>query len=52
MIITVVYISSIAVGPVLGTIGQAFGIYIAFAVPALLMVLSAVLSPATKPEKI
>lgn len=52
MIITVVYISSIAVGPVLGTIGQSFGIYVAFAVPALLMVLSAVLSPATKPEKL
>jgi fucose permease len=52
MIITVVYISSIAVGPVLGSIGQSFGIYIAFAVPAALMVLSAVLSPATKPEKL
>ena len=52
MIITVVYISSIAVGPVLGSIGQAFGIYIAFAVPAALMVLSAILSPATKPEKL
>lgn len=52
MIITVVYISSIAVGPVLGSIGQAFGIYVAFAVPMALMVLSAILSPATKPEKI
>jgi MFS family permease len=52
MIITVVYISSIAVGPVLGSIGQAFGIYVAFAVPAALMVLSAILSPVTKPEKL
>ncbi|MEO0313231.1 MAG: hypothetical protein RL140_461 [Actinomycetota bacterium] len=52
MIITVVYISSIAVGPVLGSIGQSFGIYVAFAVPAALMVLSAILSPVTKPEKL
>lgn len=50
MIITVVYISSITVGPVLGTVGQSFGIYVAFAVPAILMVISAILSPATKPE--
>ena len=52
MIITVVYISSIAVGPVLGSIGQAFGIYIAFAVPLALMVVSALLSRATKPERL
>jgi uncharacterized membrane protein YoaK (UPF0700 family) len=48
MIITVVYISSILVGPVIGTIGQMFSIYAAFAVPLALMILSAVLSPATK----
>jgi len=52
MIITVVYISSISVGPVLGTIGQQFGIYFAFGVPLVLMVVSALLSRATKPEKL
>lgn len=51
MIITVVYISSILVGPVIGTIGQSFGIYAAFAVPLALMVISAILSPVTK-EKV
>ncbi len=48
MIITVVYISSILVGPVIGTIGQVFSIYAAFAVPLALMVISAILSPVTK----
>lgn len=51
MIITVVYISSILVGPVIGTIGQVFSIYAAFGVPLALMVISAILSPATK-EKV
>jgi MFS family permease len=50
MIITVVYISSISVGPVLGAVGQAFGIYFAFSVPLILMVASALVSRATKPE--
>ena len=48
MIITMVYISSILVGPVIGTIGQQFSIYAAFAVPLALMVISAILSPTTK----
>ena len=52
MIITVVYISSISVGPVLGTIGQQFGIYFAFGVPLALMVISALLSRATRPERV
>lgn len=49
MIITVVYISSISVGPALGTLGEVTGIYVAFSIPLALMVLSAILSPATKP---
>lgn len=49
MIITVVYISSITVGPALGSLGEVSGIYVAFSIPLALMVLSAVLSPATKP---
>jgi hypothetical protein len=48
MIITVVYISSILVGPVIGTIGQVFSIYAAFAVPLALMLVSAFISPVTK----
>ena len=49
MIITVVYISSITVGPALGSVGEVTGIYVAFAIPLALMILSAFLSPATKP---
>ena len=48
MIITVVYISSISVGPALGALGQAAGIYVAFGIPLAMMVISAFLSPATK----
>ena len=51
LIITVVYISSITVGPTLGSVGQALGIYLAFCIPLALLILSAVLSPVTKPEK-
>lgn len=49
MIITVVYISSITVGPALGALGQVAGIYIAFTIPLALVVVSLFLSPATKP---
>ena len=49
MIITVVYISSITVGPVLGSVGEVTGIYVAFAIPLALMLISAILSPVTKP---
>ena len=48
MIITVVYISSISVGPLLGGVGQVAGIYVAFGIPLALMLASAALSPVTK----
>jgi hypothetical protein len=48
LMITLVYFSSVSVGPALGTLGQEFGLYIAFSVPLLLMLASALLSPATK----
>jgi len=48
MIITVVYISSISVGPALGSLGEVAGIYAAFSIPLALMILSAILSPVTK----
>jgi fucose permease len=48
MIITVVYISSISVGPLLGSVGQLAGIYVAFGIPLVLMLVSALLSPVTK----
>jgi fucose permease len=48
MIITVVYISSISVGPALGSVGEVAGIYVAFSIPLALMILSAILSPVTK----
>lgn len=50
MIITVVYISSISVGPALGALGQAAGIYVAFGIPLLMMLITAALSGATKPQ--
>jgi len=52
MIITVVYISSISVGPLLGSLGEIAGIYIAFSIPLALMILSAILSSVTKPLEI
>lgn len=48
MIITVVYISSISVGPALGAVGKQFGIYFAFSIPLVLMLVSALLSQVTK----
>ena len=49
MIISVVYISSITVGPVLGSVAEFTGLYVAFGIPLALMVISAILSPVTKP---
>lgn len=49
MIITVGYISSIAVGPGLGAVGEIAGIYVAFSIPLALMILAAFLSRVTKP---
>lgn len=50
MIVTVVYIASMTVGPALGAVGQQFGIYTAFAIPLVISVAAAILSPVTKPE--
>lgn len=50
MVITVVYIASISVGPALGALGQAAGIYVAFAIPLVMMLIAALLSKVTKPE--
>jgi len=50
MFITVVYISSISVGPTLGSVAQATGIYLAFGIPLALLIVSAVLSRTTKPQ--
>jgi hypothetical protein len=51
MIITVVYIGSISVGPALGALGQAAGIYVAFAIPLAIMLIAAALSKITKPSE-
>jgi fucose permease len=51
MIITVVYISSISVGPALGALGQAAGVYVAFGIPLAMMVITAIFSGVTKPNK-
>jgi len=49
MIISIVYIASVFVGPALGSVGQLFGILVAFAIPAVLLVIAAIVSPVTKP---
>ncbi len=49
MIITVVYISSITVGPALGALGEFAGLYVAFGIPLAFMLIAAILSPITKP---
>jgi fucose permease len=49
MIITVVYISSMTVGPALGAVGQVAGIYAAFGIPLAFLIVSALLSKVTKP---
>lgn len=49
MIITIVYVSSISVGPALGALGQTAGIYVAFGIPLVMMLISAILSGVTKP---
>jgi fucose permease len=49
MIITVVYISSITVGPALGALGEFAGLYVAFGIPLVFMLIAAILSPITKP---
>lgn len=49
MIISVVYIASVTVGPALGSVGQIFGIYVAFAIPLAVIILAGILSPVTKP---
>jgi predicted MFS family arabinose efflux permease len=49
MIVTVVYISSMSVGPALGALGQAAGIYTAFGIPLVVLLVAAALSKVTKP---
>jgi fucose permease len=49
MIISVVYMSGITVGPALGAVGQVAGLYVAFGIPLVMMLLSAALSGVTRP---
>ncbi|CAB4341259.1 unannotated protein [freshwater metagenome] len=51
MIITMVYIASITVGPALGAVGQQFGIYVAFGIPLVFLIISAIISPVTKHQQ-
>jgi hypothetical protein len=45
----VVSISSITVGPALGALGEFAGLYVAFGIPLVFMLIAAILSPITKP---
>jgi hypothetical protein len=49
MIISIVYLSGITIGPALGALGEAMGIYVAFGIPLVMMLLTAAISGATKP---
>jgi MFS family permease len=51
MIITVVYISSITVGPALGSLGEVYGLFVAFVIPLVFLLIAAILSPITRPLK-
>lgn len=48
MIVSMVYVASTTVGPALGAVGQVFGIYVSFAIPVVVLLVAAALSPATK----
>jgi len=50
MIIAVVYFAGMTVGPVLGTVGQAVGLYPSFVVPIALLVAAALLSRQVRPK--
>lgn len=50
MIISVVYIASITVGPALGGLGQWVGIYLAFSIPLVFLLLSAAIGGVTRPQ--
>ncbi len=52
MIITVVYITSISVGPVLGAVSQFMGVYLSFIIPVLLCAIAYKFSYATKKEEL
>lgn len=52
MIITVVYISSMTVGPALGAVGQSAGIYAAFGIPLAFLLVSAAISRVSKPAQV
>jgi hypothetical protein len=49
MIVSVVYLSNIFVGPALGSVGQAYGVTAAFAVPLAFLLASASVARATRP---
>ncbi len=49
MIIMIVYLSNLSVGPALGGIGQVLGVHAAFAVPLVLLLISASLAKVTRP---
>jgi fucose permease len=49
MIITIVYISSVTVGPALGSLGEVAGLFVAFGIPLAFLIVSAILSPILKP---
>lgn len=49
MIISIVYLSGITIGPALGALGEAMGIYVAFGIPLAMMLVTAAISGATKP---
>ena len=51
MIMTVVYLCAVSVGPILGAIGQAVGIFDSFTIPLIFLLISAALSKVTKKEE-
>ena len=48
--VSVVYVASITVGPALGSVGQVFGLSVAFGIPLAILLIAAALSGVTKAE--
>jgi MFS family permease len=51
MIITFVYISSLTAGPALGAVGQVIGLYAAFGIPLIFLIIACFISKESAPLK-
>lgn len=50
MVISMVYLASVTVGPALGSLGQTFGLSLAFCIPLVVMLIASAVSKVTRPS--